>query len=268
MENCEDEAKGRGSKGSIKLKRQTGKSASVKTKKRDSKTKREEVQRSHSEEPIEMLTPKQNGYVEEDGGEESEEKQKQTASIKGMWKKAFKSLKSNDKQTWLSKKGSLIKKKEEEPEEVPQETSKEIDPVYSLLKCAADLPKVPKAQKDIPCSGHLGGRGDSSGSTSKASSPSSSGTNAPPSYTSQCSIDHSGTASIGSHAHNSHATPSGGGSSVVSNREHMHHIVDESMGSEFRTFYKLTSPVRKLPSHHYPSYDPKKHSTGTSFDHY
>lgn len=31
----------------------------------------------------------------------------------------------------------------------------------------------------------------------------------------------------------------------VSSRENMHHIVDESLGSEFRTFYKLTSPVKK-----------------------
>lgn len=63
-------------------------------------------------------------------------------------------------------------------------SAKEIDPVYSLLKCAADLPKVSRATKEgqpasqnqgAPCSGLLGRHGDSSGSTSKASSPSSSG---------------------------------------------------------------------------------------------
>lgn len=34
-------------------------------------------------------------------------------------------------------------------------------------------------------------------------------------------------------------------SPAFAERELMHHIVDESLGSEFRTFYKLTSPVRK-----------------------
>ncbi|CAL1528301.1 unnamed protein product [Lymnaea stagnalis] len=131
---------------------------------------------------IEMLTPKQNGFVDTEEGETEEETMKHTASIKGMWKKAFKSLKSNDKQTtWLSKKGSIIKRKDSEPpEEEPEEVSKEIDPVYSLLKCAADLPKVPKAQKEAPCCSHLAGKADtSSGSTSKASSPSSSASHSP-----------------------------------------------------------------------------------------
>ena len=43
----------------------------------------------------------------------------------------------------------------------------------------------------------------------------------------------------------SHPASHGSSSSVVSKREHMHHIVDESLGSEFKTFYKLTSPVKK-----------------------
>lgn len=55
----------------------------------------------------------------------------------------------------------------------------EIDPVYSLLKCAADLPKASKVCGiHSQCSGHHskhGGHGDSSASTSKTSSPSSSG---------------------------------------------------------------------------------------------
>ncbi|XP_059141512.1 SH3 and cysteine-rich domain-containing protein 2-like isoform X2 [Physella acuta] len=128
-----------------------------------------------------MLTPKQNGYADAEDGESDEEKMKHTASIKGMWKKAFKSLKSNDKQTWLSKKGSLIKRKDSEVphDEEPEEVAKEIDPVYSLLKCAADLPKVPKTPKDAQCCSHVAGKGDSSGSTSKASSPSSSASHSP-----------------------------------------------------------------------------------------
>ncbi|GFO19655.1 Sh3 and cysteine-rich domain-containing protein 3 [Plakobranchus ocellatus] len=199
-----------------------------------------------------MLTPKQNGYVEGDEGQSEEDKSKRTASIKGMWKKAFKSLKSNDKQAWLSKKGSL-KKKDEETEDEPQEVSKEIDPVYSLLKCAADLPKVPKAQKDIQCPGHLTSptakADNSSGSTSKASSPSSSG------GLPNLNLSH--------HHHHHHsrsslegpASPSPSGASPTSpppgyQRETMHHIVDESLGSEFRTFYKLTSPVKKTWNGH------------------
>lgn len=43
-----------------------------------------------------MLTPKHNGYVDEEDGDSDEEKSKNTASIKGMWKKALKTLKSND----------------------------------------------------------------------------------------------------------------------------------------------------------------------------
>lgn len=54
-------------------------------------------------------------------------------------------------------------------------SAKEIDPVYSLLKCAADLPKGAR----IPCIVHSQCAGqhnpDSSSSTSKTSSPSSSG---------------------------------------------------------------------------------------------
>lgn len=54
-------------------------------------------------------------------------------------------------------------------------SAKEIDPVYSLLKCAADLPKGAR----IPCIVHSQCASqhnpDSSSSTSKTSSPSSSG---------------------------------------------------------------------------------------------
>lgn len=206
-----------------------------------------------------MLTPRQNGYVENDDPETEEDKRKHTASIKGMWKKAFKSLKSNDKQAWLSKKGSL-KKKDEEAEEEPQEVSKEIDPVYSLLKCAADLPKVPKAQKEAQCPGHLTGQtvkaDTSSGSTSKASSPSSSGG--------------AGLTLTINHHHSKSSLDSSPASPPPGyQRETMHHIVDESLGSEFRTFYKLTSPVKKTwngnsfkKQHSYPST-----TSHHSFDH-
>ena len=44
---------------------------------------------------IELLSPKQNGSVE-GGGCDRESKKAQTASIKGMWKKAFRSLKKKD----------------------------------------------------------------------------------------------------------------------------------------------------------------------------
>ncbi|KAK3772363.1 hypothetical protein RRG08_031387 [Elysia crispata] len=216
-----------------------------------------------------MLTPKQNGYVESDDAQAEEDKRKHTASIKGMWKKAFKSLKSNDKQAWLSKKGSL-KKKDEEGEEESHEVSKEIDPVYSLLKCAADLPKVPKSQKEPQCPGHLtspAAKADtSSGSTSKASSPSSSG-----GVGLSLNFNH--------HHHHHHSknsldgpqSPGVSGASPTSpppgyQRETMHHIVDESLGSEFRTFYKLTSPVKKTWNGH--SFK-KQHSSSSShsYDH-
>lgn len=47
---------------------------------------------------MEMLTHKQNGTVglgEETEEQEQEEKKEHTATIKGMWKKAFKTLKSS-----------------------------------------------------------------------------------------------------------------------------------------------------------------------------
>ncbi|XP_063399634.1 nostrin-like [Mytilus trossulus] len=124
---------------------------------------------------IELLTPKQNGTVENT----DQDKQYSSASIKGMWKKAFKSLKSSPSDSKLSKKASLKKKqgsKEEEEEE--EQGPREIDPVYSLLKCAADLPKNSR----IPCTvhAHCGGHHpDSSSSTSKTSSPSSSVSQSP-----------------------------------------------------------------------------------------
>lgn len=131
---------------------------------------------------IDLFTSKQNGSVEDLSDKKS------AASIKGMWKKAVKNLKTAS-ETKISKRGSFIKKKQnsneqEEPEPAP---SGEIDPVYSLLKCAADLPKGgPKScSVHSQCSGHHssvrrgspGAGGDSSGNTSKTSSPSSSGTN-------------------------------------------------------------------------------------------
>ncbi|KAJ8298703.1 hypothetical protein KUTeg_022763 [Tegillarca granosa] len=88
---------------------------------------------------IELLTPKQNGSVENDDQEKS------SASIKTMWKKAFKSLKTSSAENKLTKKASFIKKKqrskEDEAEPEPKHSG-DIDPVYSLLKCAADLPKA------------------------------------------------------------------------------------------------------------------------------
>uniref|UniRef100_K1PH34 SH3 and cysteine-rich domain-containing protein 3 n=1 Tax=Magallana gigas TaxID=29159 RepID=K1PH34_MAGGI len=85
----------------------------------------------------------------------------------------------NWKQT---KKGSLIKKKQNSQEvEVEENAEREIDPVYSLLKCAADLPKASKPSCGIhaQCSGHHSSastKGESSStSTSKTTSPASSG---------------------------------------------------------------------------------------------
>ncbi|KAJ8298700.1 hypothetical protein KUTeg_022760 [Tegillarca granosa] len=159
---------------------------------------------------IELLTPKQNGSVENDDQEKS------SASIKTMWKKAFKSLKTSSAENKLTKKASFIKKKqrskEDEAEPEPKHSG-DIDPVYSLLKCAADLPKAGKSCGLHPhCSGHHGSLrlsntsttvADSSGSTSKTSSPSSSG---------------------------------------------MQEAVVNSLGSEFKNYYKLTSPLKKSAS--------------------
>ncbi|XP_060066779.1 uncharacterized protein LOC132547048 isoform X1 [Ylistrum balloti] len=136
------------------------------------------------ESEIDLFTSKQNGSVEDMSDKKS------AASIKGMWKKAVKNLKTAS-ETKIIKKGSFIKKKQvstesDEPEPAP---SGEIDPVYSLLKCAADLPKGgPKAcGVHSQCSGHQssirrgspGAGGDSSGNTSKTSSPSSSASHSP-----------------------------------------------------------------------------------------
>ncbi|CAC5383893.1 unnamed protein product [Mytilus coruscus] len=147
------------------------KSGSMKYKQR-SKTTSDLVPMKYNEEnEIELLTPKQNGTVENT----DQDKQYSSASIKGMWKKAFKSLKSSPSDSKLSKKASLKKKQGSKEEEEEQEQEpREIDPVYSLLKCAADLPKNSR----IPCTihAHCGGHHnpDSSTSTSKTSSPSSS----------------------------------------------------------------------------------------------
>ncbi|GFR98006.1 hypothetical protein ElyMa_002759600 [Elysia marginata] len=73
------------------------------------------------------------------------------------------------------------------------------------------------------------------------------------------------------HHHHSKSSLEGSGISPTSpgyQRESMHHIVDESLGSEFRTFYKLTSPVKKTwngsfkKQHSYPTSSPPH-----SFDH-
>lgn len=151
---------------------------------------------------IDLLTPKQNGTVE------NTDQDKSAASIKGMWKKAFKSLKSSSSSdSKLSKKSSLKKKQQgsKEEEEEQEQESKEIDPVYSLLKCAADLPKGAR----IPCIVHSQCAGqhnpDSSSSTSKTSSPSSSD------------------------------------------------IVVQSLGSEFKNYYKMTRPAKKTSSLHFSS---------------
>ncbi|KAK7477169.1 hypothetical protein BaRGS_00031554 [Batillaria attramentaria] len=169
---------------------------------------------------MEMLSQKQNGSVgglEEAEDGEQEDKKEHTATIKGLWKKAFKSLKSGD-QKWLAKKsGSLKRRDSKEAEEVEPEEPKEIDPVYSLLKCAADLPKVSRSGcKD---GGACSGPRDSSGSTSKASSPSSSGF--------QSSIPSSA------------PCPCCGATHVVDTPE---------LGSAFKQFYKNTSPVKRASS--------------------
>ncbi|XP_078333926.1 uncharacterized protein LOC111126993 isoform X4 [Crassostrea virginica] len=128
---------------------------------------------------IESLSPKQNGSMEN----LDQDSKKSSATIKSMWKKAFKSLKSTS-DTKLTKKGSMIKKKQNSQEVEVEENAEpgEIDPVYSLLKCAADLPKVGKPSCSIhaQCSGHHSSRGDSSStSTSKTTSPASSGSSSP-----------------------------------------------------------------------------------------
>ncbi|XP_074660602.1 uncharacterized protein LOC141913058 [Tubulanus polymorphus] len=100
---------------------------------------------------IELLSPKENGNVETD----RESKKDQRATIKGMWKKAFKSLKKNQKEKQTTDQvtdkysGAKVRRKSflkrRDSKEAPQEEvtvePEEIDPVYSLLKCAADLPK-------------------------------------------------------------------------------------------------------------------------------
>ncbi|XP_055996038.1 nostrin-like isoform X3 [Ostrea edulis] len=129
---------------------------------------------------IEVLSPKQNGSVENI----DQDSKKSSATIKSMWKKAVKNLKSTS-DTKLTKKGSLIKKKQNSQEAEVEETveSGEIDPVYSLLKCAADLPKVTKPTCGLhpQCSGHHSNstKGDSSSSTSKTTSPASSASHSP-----------------------------------------------------------------------------------------
>lgn len=62
---------------------------------------------------MELLTHKQNGSVTglagegEVEGEEQEGKKEHTATIKGLWKKAFKNLKSSD-QKWLVSTSRLV----------------------------------------------------------------------------------------------------------------------------------------------------------------
>lgn len=134
----------------------------------------------NSKKQIEVLSPNHNGAVE--SADQEQKKTHSSASIKGMWKKAVKSLKSNSgepKPTRLSKKGSLIKRKDskEGSEGEGAEEAQEIDPVYSLLKCAADLPKARGSCSHTHCTGHHArhSQGDSAcGNTSKNSSPSSS----------------------------------------------------------------------------------------------
>ncbi|XP_050409145.1 uncharacterized protein LOC126824038 [Patella vulgata] len=103
---------------------------------------------------LDMLTPKQNGTMEEEvDGDEKKEKPS-SATIKGMWKKAVKSMKSEEKKNWLTKKGSLIRRKDSKEEEIETEEVKVVDPVYSLLKCAADLPKSSRVKSNTPGLGH------------------------------------------------------------------------------------------------------------------
>ncbi|KAK2190676.1 hypothetical protein NP493_70g03017 [Ridgeia piscesae] len=134
---------------------------------------------------IELLSPQQNGTAVDLEGSTSGGNA-QRASIKGMWKKAFRSLKSHSKdkderpaenkaedrkhvqrttslklglmkrkdskeqvqhdspKASTQKKGLLKRKDSKDPpsdEMADNEISCELDPVYSLLKCAADLPR-------------------------------------------------------------------------------------------------------------------------------
>ncbi|XP_013410981.1 uncharacterized protein LOC106174122 isoform X8 [Lingula anatina] len=128
---------------------------------------------------IELLSPKQNGNMSSKAKEEKEASKPlhSAGSIKSMWKKAFKNLKRSSStiektQTAAEKdvekstedeqpekeagepevgrstrlgslRRSLMRKKpsKEEEEEDEQPANHEIDPVYSLLKCAGNLPK-------------------------------------------------------------------------------------------------------------------------------
>lgn len=167
---------------------------------------------AHDDLEIELLTPKQNGTVEDD------QDKKSASTIRGMWKKAFKTLKSSSSVEKLTKKSSFSKKKQssKEADDEVEQLSGPVDPVYSLLKCAADLPR---SGGKSPCliHPHCSGQhtpsyvrypsgGDSSGNTSKTSSPSSSD------FTAAANPD-----------------------------------VD-SLGSDFKNFYKISSPAKKKTS--------------------
>lgn len=166
--------------------------------------------RSHDDLEIELLTPKQNGSVDDD------QEKKNPSMIRGMWKKAFKTLKSSSSVEKLSKKSSFSKKKQssKEADDEVEQVNGPVDPVYSLLKCAADLPR---SGGKSPCliHQHCSGQhtpayvrypsgGDSSGSTSKTSSPSSSDVTA-------CTEP-------------------------------------DNLGSDFKNFYKVSSPAKKKAS--------------------
>ncbi|KAK0068362.1 hypothetical protein Bpfe_002297, partial [Biomphalaria pfeifferi] len=81
------------------MKRSCSSKSSIKSKKKELRRQSLDHDYTHS---IDLLTAKPNGFSEGQAQPtEEEELTKQTSAIKGMWKRAFKSLKSNDKQTWL-----------------------------------------------------------------------------------------------------------------------------------------------------------------------
>ncbi|XP_076471882.1 uncharacterized protein LOC143301462 [Babylonia areolata] len=203
-----------------------------------------DVQRTSSASAeMELLDPKHNGSLRRGGvggggggGEEEVEgeevevwgeggEERKEPSIKGLWKKAFKNMKppGGSDSKWLNRPSFKRRDSRYDSEEVQEEEPKEIDPVYSLLKCAADLPKITRTSpkeggQTSGCQGqHCMGR---------ASSPS-------PQGLSQLSL-------------------SGGGSCVSCRGVHQSSNEDSSiqhsLGHDFKEFYKQTSPIKRLSS--------------------
>ncbi|KAL8573100.1 hypothetical protein ACOMHN_027360 [Nucella lapillus] len=185
--------------------------------------------------------PKQNGSLRRGGGlaggeyeydeedeEEVWEEEKKEASIKCLWKKAVKTMKGPGSDSkWLNR--ASFKRRDSskhDVEEVEEKEPKEIDPVYSLLKCAADLPKIARSQsKEMPpatCQGpHCLAKAQGGVSQSRSSS-----------------LSGGLCASCRSLQPPSNDPPGGRASSPS----------PHNLGQDFKRFYKQTSPVKRLSS--------------------